>query len=57
MNNVKCCDCFVGVCFSVSVSVEVKTVKQGSLSAVLDSGVRLSYSFYGPTGQRTGVRL
>ncbi|XP_067379815.1 sperm-associated antigen 17 [Channa argus] len=34
-----------------SESVQMKRVKQGSLTAVLDSGVRLSYSFYGPTGQ------
>ncbi|XP_055012804.1 sperm-associated antigen 17 [Boleophthalmus pectinirostris] len=26
-------------------------VKQGSLTAMLNSGIRLSYSFYGPTGQ------
>ncbi|XP_026208160.1 sperm-associated antigen 17 isoform X3 [Anabas testudineus] len=35
----------------VAESVEVKLVKQGSLSAVLDNGIHLSYSFYGPTGQ------
>ncbi|KAF7650798.1 hypothetical protein LDENG_00120320 [Lucifuga dentata] len=36
---------------------EIKIVKQGSFSAVLDNGVHLSYSFYGPTGQYTGVTL
>ncbi|KAK7909698.1 hypothetical protein WMY93_014382 [Mugilogobius chulae] len=29
----------------------VVKVKHGFLTAVLDSGIRLSYSFYGPTGQ------
>ncbi|XP_037613814.1 sperm-associated antigen 17 isoform X2 [Sebastes umbrosus] len=37
--------------FKVSESVEVKREKQGSLSAVLDNGIHLSYSFYGPTGE------
>lgn len=36
---------------------EIKTVKQGSFSAVLDNRIRLSYSFYGPTGERTGITL
>ncbi|XP_050932117.1 sperm-associated antigen 17 isoform X1 [Lates calcarifer] len=31
--------------------VEMKRVKQGSLSAVLHNGIHLSYSFYGPTGE------
>ncbi|XP_040887756.1 sperm-associated antigen 17 [Toxotes jaculatrix] len=31
--------------------VEMKRVKQGSLSAVLSNGIHLSYSFYGPTGE------
>ncbi|XP_054457183.1 LOW QUALITY PROTEIN: sperm-associated antigen 17 [Anoplopoma fimbria] len=35
----------------VSEPVEMKRVKQGSLSAVLDNGIHLSYSFYGPTGE------
>lgn len=35
----------------------IKTVKQGSFSAVLDNRIRLSYSFYGPTGERTGITL
>ncbi|KAL6118697.1 spag17 [Pungitius sinensis] len=35
----------------VSEPVEIKRVKQGSLSAVLDNGIRLSYSFYGPQGE------
>ncbi|XP_030578529.1 sperm-associated antigen 17 [Archocentrus centrarchus] len=35
----------------VTAPVEVKTVKQGSLSAVLDNKIRLSYSFYGPAGE------
>ncbi|XP_071333844.1 sperm-associated antigen 17 isoform X2 [Trachinotus anak] len=35
----------------VSESVEMKRVKQGSLSAVLNNGIHLSYSFYGPTGE------
>ncbi|TMS02420.1 Sperm-associated antigen 17 [Larimichthys crocea] len=35
----------------VSESVMMKRVKQGSLSAVLDNGIHLSYSFYGPTGE------
>ncbi|XP_060922240.1 sperm-associated antigen 17 isoform X2 [Limanda limanda] len=30
---------------------EEKRVKQGSLTAVLNNGVHLSYSFYGPTGE------
>lgn len=33
----------------------MKRVKQGSLSAVLDNGIHLSYSFYGPTGEHIGV--
>ncbi|XP_008296225.1 sperm-associated antigen 17 [Stegastes partitus] len=33
--------------------VEMKRVKQGSLSAVLDNRIHLSYSFYGPTGEHT----
>lgn len=43
--------------FSVSEPVAVKKVKQGSLSAVLDSGIHLSYSFYGPTGEYIGGTL
>ncbi|XP_035479939.2 sperm-associated antigen 17 isoform X3 [Scophthalmus maximus] len=35
----------------VSEPLEGKQVKQGSLSAVLNNGVHLSYSFYGPTGE------
>ncbi|XP_056225932.1 sperm-associated antigen 17 isoform X2 [Seriola aureovittata] len=35
----------------VSEPVEKKRVKQGSLSAVLNNGIHLSYSFYGPTGE------
>ncbi|XP_041842655.1 sperm-associated antigen 17 isoform X2 [Melanotaenia boesemani] len=31
--------------------LEVKTVKQGSFSAVLDNKIHLSYSFFGPTGE------
>lgn len=30
-------------------------MKQGSLSAVLDNGIHLSYSVYGPTGEYTGA--
>nr|XP_033507561.1 sperm-associated antigen 17 isoform X6 [Epinephelus lanceolatus] len=37
--------------FKVSEPVEMNRVKQGSLTAVLDSGIHLSYSFYGPTGE------
>nr|XP_040038029.1 sperm-associated antigen 17 isoform X5 [Gasterosteus aculeatus aculeatus] len=37
-----------------SEPVEMKRVKQGSLSAVLDNGIRLSYSFYGPRGEYRG---
>lgn len=33
------------------VSTGITKVKQGSLTAVLDNGIRLSYSFYGSTGQ------
>ncbi|XP_056156134.1 sperm-associated antigen 17 [Lampris incognitus] len=33
--------------------VETKVVRQGSFSAVLDNGIHLSYSYYGPTGQYT----
>ncbi|KAK9524640.1 hypothetical protein VZT92_017015 [Zoarces viviparus] len=36
---------------NVCEPVEMKRVKQGSLSAVLDNGIHLSYSFYGPTGE------
>ena len=43
--------------FSVSEPVAMKRVKQGSLSAVLDNGVHLSYSFYGPTGEYIGDTL
>ncbi|XP_059211469.1 sperm-associated antigen 17 isoform X3 [Centropristis striata] len=32
-------------------TVEMKRMKQGSLSAVLDNGIYLSYSVYGPTGE------
>lgn len=32
-------------------------MKQGSFSAVLDNRIRLSYSFYSPTGERTGITL
>ncbi|KAM8900354.1 sperm-associated antigen 17 isoform 2-T3 [Spinachia spinachia] len=35
----------------VSEPVEMNRVKQGSLSALLDNGIRLSYSFYGPEGE------
>ncbi len=35
----------------------MKRVKQGSLSAVLDNGIHLSYSFYGPTGEYLGITL
>nr|XP_020479386.1 sperm-associated antigen 17 [Monopterus albus] len=35
----------------VSEPVDMNRVKQGSLSAVLDNGIHLSYSVYGPTGQ------
>ncbi|XP_054862915.1 sperm-associated antigen 17 [Amphiprion ocellaris] len=31
--------------------VEMKRVKQGSFSALLDNRIHLSYSFYGPTGE------
>ncbi|KAM3590203.1 uncharacterized protein V6R79_005781 [Siganus canaliculatus] len=31
----------------------VKSVKQGSFSAVLDNGIHLSYSVFGPTGEYT----
>ncbi|XP_070400370.1 sperm-associated antigen 17 isoform X1 [Nothobranchius furzeri] len=31
----------------------MKTVKQGTFSAVLDKKLHLSYSFYGPTGEHT----
>ncbi|KAM9717208.1 sperm-associated antigen 17 [Menidia menidia] len=34
-----------------SEHMQVKRVKQGSLSAVLDNKIHLSYSFYGPTGE------
>ncbi|XP_049923564.1 sperm-associated antigen 17 isoform X3 [Epinephelus moara] len=37
--------------FKVSEPVEMNRVKQGSLTAVLDSGIHLSHSFYGPTGE------
>ncbi|KAM4611571.1 sperm-associated antigen 17 [Polymixia lowei] len=37
-----------------SKPVETKVeVRQGSFSAVLDNGIHLSYSYYGPTGQHT----
>ncbi|CAK6967972.1 LOW QUALITY PROTEIN: sperm-associated antigen 17 [Scomber scombrus] len=39
--------------FKVTEPVEIKIVKQGSLSAVLDNGIHLSYSFYGSTGECT----
>ncbi|XP_029382247.1 sperm-associated antigen 17 [Echeneis naucrates] len=32
-------------------AVEMKRVRQGSLSAVLNNGIHLSYSFHGPTGE------
>ncbi|XP_044196890.1 sperm-associated antigen 17 isoform X3 [Thunnus albacares] len=41
----------------VAEPVEMKRVKQGSLSAVLDNGIHLSYSFYGSTGECRGVAL
>ncbi|XP_034532729.1 sperm-associated antigen 17 isoform X2 [Notolabrus celidotus] len=37
--------------FKESEPVGKTRVKQGSLSAVLDKGIRLSYSYYGPTGE------
>ncbi|KAM4536985.1 sperm-associated antigen 17 [Odontesthes bonariensis] len=37
----------------VSEPMQVKRVKQRSLSAVLDNEIHLSYSFYGPTGECT----
>ncbi|XP_034757010.1 sperm-associated antigen 17 isoform X3 [Etheostoma cragini] len=37
--------------FKMTEPVEMKRVKQGSLSAVLANGIHLSYSFYGPTGE------
>ncbi|XP_045921356.1 sperm-associated antigen 17 isoform X4 [Micropterus dolomieu] len=37
--------------FKVSQPVEMKRMRQGSLSAVLDNGIHLSYSFFGPTGE------
>ncbi|XP_051284825.1 sperm-associated antigen 17 isoform X4 [Dicentrarchus labrax] len=37
--------------FKVSEPVAMKIVKEGSFSAVLDNGIHLSYSFYGPTGE------
>lgn len=40
--------------FSVSEPMEMKRVKQGSLSGVLHNGIHLSYSFYGPTGEYIG---
>lgn len=46
--------CFC-VSFSASEPVQMNRVKQGSLSAVLDNGIHLSYSFYGPTGEYRGV--
>uniref|UniRef100_A0A3Q1HUT0 Sperm-associated antigen 17-like n=1 Tax=Acanthochromis polyacanthus TaxID=80966 RepID=A0A3Q1HUT0_9TELE len=39
--------------FKVLEPVEMKRVKHGSFSAVLDNRIRLSYSFYGPTGELT----
>lgn len=39
----------------MSEPVVKRRVKQGSLTALLDNGVRLSYSFYGPTGEHQGV--
>lgn len=36
-------------------AVVVKRVKQGYFSAVLENQIRLSYSFYGPTGEYKGV--
>lgn len=50
------CVC-VFVSFSVSQPVEMKRMRQGSLSAVLDNGIHLSYSFFGPTGEYIGVAL
>jgi len=35
--------------------MQVKRVKQRSLSAVLANEIHFSYSFYGPTGECTGV--
>uniref|UniRef100_A0A665XGI1 Sperm associated antigen 17 n=1 Tax=Echeneis naucrates TaxID=173247 RepID=A0A665XGI1_ECHNA len=37
-----------------SKAVEMKRVRQGSLSAVLNNGIHLSYSFHGPTGEYIG---
>ncbi|KAG7496175.1 hypothetical protein JOB18_013507 [Solea senegalensis] len=36
---------------NLSAYVAVKRVKLGSLSALLNNGIHLSYSFYGPTGE------
>ncbi|XP_029944295.1 sperm-associated antigen 17 [Salarias fasciatus] len=40
-------------CYGVLDAVEVIRLKQGSLTAVLDNGIRLSYSSYGPMGECT----
>lgn len=37
------------------VCLPAATVQQGSFTVLLDSGIRLSYSFYGPTGELRGV--
>lgn len=47
----------LSVSIPVTEPVEKKRVKQGSFSAVLDNGIHLSYSFYGSTGECTGVTL
>lgn len=45
----------VFVSSSAADSVEMKMVKQGSLTAVLNNEIHLSFSFYGPTGQCIGI--
>lgn len=40
-----------------SVLLEPEKQKVGSMSAVLNNGIHLSYSFYGPTGEYKGTEL
>lgn len=46
---------FVSVCPAGSDPAGTRRVKRGSFTGLFDSGVHLSYSVYGPTGECTGV--
>lgn len=42
--------------FLLSESVVSRAVRQGSFTALLLSGAQMSYSFYGPSGEASGLQ-